>query len=408
MPLAEYLRIALRVFQAHKLRSGLTILSITIGSFGIVVMSSLADSGLKTLQRGIEDIGGARLLSVWMKRPEKREGKQSSYSRGITRQDRALLAERLPHIEAMSTFHSLWHRPAVNEQGKRTRTDVVGADEGFAALFKLRLSEGRFFSQDENRDHAKVCVVGPELAKKLWDDHPLGRQVITQGVRCRVIGVLSKQGALDVHFGFDWQDLVVLPYETLADFDPTFVQASAIMLRTDDARSNDIAKRVLNAILIERHNGVDDFEIFDFAGVLAKFNKTFEVMQLIVGLIAGIALFVGGIGVMNMMLVSVSERVREIGVRKALGASPRDLLLQFLLEAVALSGLGGTIGVVSGLVTSLVLGWGLRRLTPGWESTISLGAAAVALTVACGLGVAFGLLPARRAARLDPVAAMRR
>jgi putative ABC transport system permease protein len=405
----EYLRIAARVLSAHKFRSALTVLSITIGAFSIVVMSSLADSGLTTLARGLEDIGGARLIDVGAKKPERGDAKRISYFRGITVTDGDALFAALPHIEEKTMWSSLWRRDMISDTGQFSRSDLVAADGGFLALFKMRLAKGRGFSEDENRQHAKVCVIGHKTAEKLFGEvDALGRWVTTQGTRCRVIGQLADQPRWGINFGFDWLDVLVVPVNTLADVEPTVMPAIQITMKTDSATHNEAVKRILNALLVERHHNVDDFEIFDFSTFMNKFDAMFATMKAIVGFIAGIALLVGGVGVMNMMLVSVSERVREIGIRKAIGASPLDISAQFLLEAIVLAGSGGLIGTLAGIGGAVLSGAVIGHFNKTWVSIVAHDAVIAALVVSVGVGVVFGFFPARRAGRLSAIEAMRR
>jgi putative ABC transport system permease protein len=227
-------------------------------------------------------------------------------------------------------------------------------------------------------------------------------------VRCRVIGQLANQDRWGVDMGFDWLDVAVLPFETIADVDPVAKPAMAFVLKTDRESSNDLVKRITNALLSDRHHSADDFQIIDFARFMDKFDALFGTMRAIVGFIAGIALLVGGIGVMNMMLVSVSERVREIGIRKALGASPRDIAAQFLWEAIVLAGSGGAIGVGAGIGVAILAGIGIHQFKPMWVTVVARSAVIAALVVSVGIGVLFGFFPARRASRLSAIEAMRR
>ena len=380
----------------------------TFGAFSIVLMSSLAESGLSTLARGLEDLGGARLIDIQVKSPERAEAKRSSYTRGMTVADRDLLFTALPHVVERSMFATLWRHDVVGDSGVLSRTDLVASDGGFLDLFRMRLAKGRAFTEDENRHHAKVCVVGHKLAEKVWGGDAVGKWLSVDGLRCHVVGQLADQDRWGINFGFDWLDLVVVPLDTLGDIDPRAPLGAEILFKTDDASSNVAVKRIINALLVERHHGVDDFEIFDFAGLMEKFHQIFTTMNVIVGFIAGIALLVGGIGVMNMMLVSVSERVREIGIRKALGANPRDIGAQFLCEAVVLAGSGGLIGVTGGVLAALATGAILKHFKPMWVGVVAQNAVITALCVSVGVGLVFGYFPARRAGRLDAIQAMRR
>ena len=403
----DYLRVATKALIAHPFRSLLTVMSIFIGAFSIVLMTSLAESGLQTLSKGIEDLGGARLIDVAGKPPERAEKKRESYWRGMTAADRDVLFSSLPHVVDRSLFSTVGRRDMVGDSGVTSRTDVVAADAGFLNLFKMRLAKGRGFTDEENRQHAKVCVVGHGVAMTHWNGDAMGRWLTVDGVRCHVIGQLQDQDRWGMNFGFDWLDVVVAPYETLGDVDPVVRLGVEVLIKTDDQRSNDIVKRIVNALLVERHHNVDDFEIFDFSRFMDKFHSFFNVLKAIVGFIAGIALLVGGVGVMNMMLVSVSERVREIGIRKALGASPRNIVIQFLVEAMVLSGAGGAAGVGGGVAGAILATKVIQQFKPSWVGVIAEGAVVTALVVSVGVGLVFGFFPAWRASRLDAVTAIR-
>jgi putative ABC transport system permease protein len=294
------------------------------------------------------------------------------------------------------------------DSGVRSRSDLVAADAGFLGLYRMRLDRGRAFTEEENRRHAKTCVVGWKTAEKMWGGDALGKWLTVDGARCQVVGVLANQERWGINFGFDWLDLVVIPIDTLADYDPAAPKEAELLFKTDDAKNNEPVKRIINALLVERHHGVDDFQIFDFSSFMEKFHQLFAIMNIIVGFIAGIALLVGGVGVMNMMLVSVSERVREIGIRKALGASPFDIGAQFLCEAIVLSGSGGFIGVSFGVLAAIAAGALIQSVRPMWVPIISTGAVITALTVSILVGLVFGYFPARRAGKLDAITAIRR
>ena len=403
----EYLRIAQKVLRTHKFRSILTVLSITIGAFSIVLMSSLAQSGLTTLVKNIEEIGGARLLFVSPKKPLRMERKAENYNAGITLADRDLLYEALPHVVTHSTYTQRNRRDILGDTGETGRADMVAGDAGILDIYKMKLAKGRGFTEDENRGHHKVCVVGHKTAKQLFDGDALNHWVSLPGIRCRVIGQLADQDRW-MDFDFSWDELVVVPLASYNDGDPTAEKSSNMILMTDNKDNNDSVKRIANALLTERHHGVDDFEIFDFARIMNKFDQVFSVMRAIVGFVAGIALLVGGVGVMNMMLVSVSERVREIGIRKALGASPRDIAAQFLWEAIVLSGSGGLVGILGGVGMAMLTVPLIKHFKPGWVGVIDHRATTIAFVVSVAIGLIFGFFPARRASKLDAILAIRR
>lgn len=406
----EISRLALEALAGNRVRSMLTAVSITIGAFSIVVMSSLAASGLETIARGIEDLGGARILFVDQKAPLRGEAKQSAYPPGFRAADRDRTFAGLPHVASLTLFSTLGKLEVTADSGGRATTTVVAADAGFFDVFRMRIGRGRAFTAEEDRGRAAVCVVGHTLAAKIGPraEEPLGAFVTVGPLRCRIVGVLANNERFGTSFGFDWTDLVVTPGEAMGDLDPNVALGAAVFVKTDDPRSNEIVKRLVNARLSARHPGVDDFTLVDLSGVMEKFRAIFAGIELVVALLAGIALVVGGVGVMNMMLVAVSERVHEIGLRKALGASPRAIGAQFLAEAVLLSTIGGAAGVIAGLGVATLSSALIARLLGSWHSSLALQAAALAFVVTVVIGVGFGWVPARSAARLAPVEAMRR
>jgi len=399
---------AFRSIAAHKFRSTLTLLSIMVGTFSIVLMTSLASSGLATLQKGLEDIGGTRFVLVWSEKPKvKREG-GADVILGIRRTDVERLRTELPHLDAMVRKYSLDGANLLSDEGKKTKGDVVASDADFFRLFDMRIAQGQAFDEEQNRRREPVCVVGFELEKALWAGNPIGHVItLPSGDRCRVIGRMTKTEHTGTRFGFDWNNLVVVPIDRMLERGDAQPERLMLVLRTTDREKNEVFKRVLNARLMEAHHGIDDFSILDFSGMLKNFERVFLIFEVFSGLLAGIALLVGGIGIMNMMLVSVSERVREIGIRKALGASPAAIGRQFLLEAAALSGGGGLLGCLAGLLVSVLVSLVLVHFMSSWQGRISLVAALLAVTLSTILGLVFGYFPARRAGRWDPVLALR-
>ena len=403
-----YVRIALRVLRAHKLRSLLTVVSITIGAFAIVLMTSLADGGLQTLISDVEDIGGARLLLIAPDEPEKMKEKRALSPGYFTNDDQAALMRSLPHLAEHTWYAELGEVEVTGDTGASRTCDGLTSDTGFLSAFGMHIGKGRPFTDDENHTRQSVCVVGAKVAKDLFDGDAVGHTVALKGTRCLIVGQTEKMSRAGMSFGFDWDGFVLLPLETMKELDRTSSYGTFLMAKTDDSKNNDIVKRVANAIMMHRHHGVDDFEIWDFSGIVTQFKSIFLILKLIVGFVASISLLVGGVGVMNMMFVSISERTKEIGIRKALGASPRAIEAQFLFEAVFLSGVGGVVGVVGGCAAAVVANAVVKTLEPAWVGTISIPAVFTAFGVAMAVGVGFGFVPAKRAAALDAVEAMRR
>ncbi|WP_224360437.1 ABC transporter permease [Hyalangium versicolor] len=400
----SYLGIAAKALAAHRLRTLLTTLSITIGAFAIVLMSSLAEGGITTLNRGIEEIGGTRLIFVVPTVPERKQG---MFTTGFEQRDARWLLEGVPHVAESTVFAALGMRDVTSNEGQQDRTHLVAGSSSFFEVFRMRVDHGRAFSEDEDQRHARVCVAGPKLAAKLWQGDALNRVVTIGGLRCRVIGVLAQNERFGIDFGFDWLDVLVAPLGAITDVEARTRDETTIVAKTVDARANAHVQRILNARLMERHHGVIDFKVHDFSSIISQLDTIFGLAQVLVAVIAGIALLIGGVGVMNMMLISVSERVSEIGIRKALGAAQRDISAQFLCEAVMLSGFGGLLGTLSGALAAALAAALVRSALPTWVGSVSVPAVMVAMAVSLGVGISFGWLPARQAGRLDPVTAMR-
>ncbi len=403
-----YVRIAARVLRAHKLRSLLTVVSITIGAFSIVLMTSLADGGLRTIMSDVEELGGARLLLITPDEPERMKDKRGLAPGYFEKADQEALARALPHLAERTWYAEVGEQELTTESGRVLMADGLAGDTGFLSAFEFTIAKGRPFTDDEDRTRQSVCVVGHEVADQLFDGAAVGRRLTVMGTSCVIVGQAAKAGRVGMNFGFDWDRFVLLPLETLRDVSRSASYGATLVAKTTDARHNDVVKRVANAVMTHRHHGIDDFEIWDFAGVMAEFSMIFMILKLIVGFVASISLLVGGVGVMNMMFVSVSERTKEIGIRKALGASPRAIEAQFLCEAMVLSSIGGALGVGTGIGAALGANALVASLEDAWVGTVSTPAVVVALVVALGIGVGFGVVPAKRAAALDAVDAMRR
>jgi putative ABC transport system permease protein len=401
----EFLRVALGALRAHKFRAVLTVLSITIGAFSVVVMSSLARSGTATLARGVEEVGGARMVALFPSRPEKAERKQASYFRGLTFADAEAVRARVPYLRYVSVQATLDDRE-VGVEGVATKktADLVGANEDFLPAMGMRLAAGRTVNAEDLLARRRVAVIGYGVAQRLFPDaaSALGRVIRVGNDSFRVVGVVGEVKRFGVKFGFDWNDFIAAPVTTVATGGEML-----IVMVTEAAEKNDVVKRLANQIIADRHRQVDDFKVFDFSVIVAKFEEVFHVMHLIVAGIASIALLVGGMGVMNILLVSVSERVREIGIRKTLGASDRAIGMQFLFESALLSSLGGAVGVLLGSAAATLIGRLIASKEQAWTPVLAMEAVTGALLTSLLIGVFFGLVPARKAARLTVVDCLR-
>ncbi|MDB5099601.1 MAG: hypothetical protein JWM80_4022 [Cyanobacteria bacterium RYN_339] len=403
--LLEYLRLGLHQIAAHKLRSFLTVLSIAIGAASIVAMTSLAQSGLATLTRGIEDVGGTRFIDIMTDAPKKAVAKGSNYARRLTRGDRDALAAAVPNLENIVGSIKFYNAHVAFGDHPDAITTVLATEPGYFRAYKMDVAMGRALTDADVTGRRRVVVIGDALARKVFGTiAPVGRELRFRGNRFEVVGVLGPNRKGDsLNLGYAWDEVAVIPLSA-PGVGSDLEEISLTVRHTDDG---ELAVRVANAVLLHRHNGVDNFQIFDFGGLLKNFYLAFAVMQAVVALIASIALLIGGVGVMNIMLVSVSERMREIGLRKALGASRAMIHRQFLLESLVLSLVGASAGVAAGLGLTRLGSTLIKGLAPAWIETFSPAAVVVALVASCGIGVFFGWYPATRAAEAEPIACLR-
>lgn len=402
--LFENLQLSLRQLWAHKLRSFLTVLSITIGAAAIVAMTSLAQSGLATLTRGIEEIGGTRFIWIIPDEPKHAKDKRDNYVRKLTLGDRRALEAAIPTLESIVATFKFYNQPVTAAGQPETNTTILCTEPSYFTGYKMKLGMGRPLDATDMRLGRRVMVIGDDLRRKLFKDaNPLGKEIVFMRDRFEVVGVLAPHQKSGVRLGYNWDEICLMPI-TAPGVGSDVEEISMTVKRTEDG---DRAIRTANAILMHRHNGVDNFQFLDFGGLLKNFYMAFSIMKAVVGLIAGVALLIGGVGVMNIMMVSVNERMREIGLRKALGATKGVILGQFLTEAVVLSTAGAGVGVGLGVAVT----WGASKvialLNPSWVSSFSYEAVVISVVASAAVGVFFGWYPAKRAAELEPISCLR-
>lgn len=402
--LMESLHIAFDTLMANKLRTALTALGVIIGVASVVALLALGNGAQQQIEERIT-ANGANLLTV------RSEGQAGGGSAKLTVDDAQALADSATVQHAARVSPETSGIASLVAGSKNKTTIVFGVTPAYAAVHNNKLGSGSFI--DESQTNSRVVVLGPRLAKSLFEDaDPVGQQIRIKGQSFKIIGVLASKGT--GMFGFD-DDAAFIPLNQASNklfggrVAGTGNKASvaSIVVQARDKDSIGSATREIETTLRERHKlpaygGADDFTIDNQQDLIDTLTESSRTMTVFLGAIAAISLIVGGIGIMNIMLVSVRERTREIGLRKAVGARERDILAQFLIEALTLSALGGLIGLLAGVLIAVVANeTGQSRAVVTPESILM----AVGFSIAVGLF--FGIEPARRASRLDPIEALR-
>jgi len=395
----DILRLALREIRRNALRSFLTVLGIVIGVGAVITMVTVGHGATARISEDIASLGTNLLYVI----PGARHGGARMPGPAFDLRDADAIREQVGSLNVVVPTAS---RSATAVYGNANRTTgVVGAVQGYLEARAWSLVSGRYFSAAEIRAGKTVCVIGETVRAELFgDEDALGANVRVGKVACHIIGVLAPKGQGGM--GSDQDDIVVMPLRTLQRRLLGNQNVTAILVSVMDGASTEKAQRDVETLLRERrHIAIgedDDFTVLDMKEITAALTGTTQVMTMLLGAVAGVSLLVGGIGIMNIMLVSVTERTREIGTRLAVGALESEVLTQFLVEAIVLSLIGGLIGVVLALISAVAI-----TQVMDLPFIFDAGITALAFLVSGAIGVVFGYFPARRAARLDPIEALR-
>ena len=395
------LLLALREIRRNLMRSFLTILGIVIGVSAVITMVTLGNGATRAVSDQIASLG-SNLLII-------RPGQHL----GPGRDSAGAAAFKVADVEALKTQVSGLAAvvPVTNKSvtlvamARNWSTGVTGTTRDWFATGKWQIASGRIFNEAEERAGAAACVIGETIRRELFGSQdPLGQQIRVKQFSCEVIGLLASKGQSTM--GNDQDDLLVMPLRTVQRRLTGSIDVASLMISVRDDASMDIAKDQVSWLMRERrHIGAgdnDDFSVMDTRQIAETLSGTTKVMTGLLGAVAAVSLLVGGIGIMNIMLVSVTERTREIGIRLAIGALEREVLLQFLIEAVVLASLGGIVGIVLATLASIG-GAALMHVPYLFNPAINL----LSFGFSAAIGVVFGYVPARRAARLDPIEALR-
>ncbi|NEP56678.1 MAG: FtsX-like permease family protein [Symploca sp. SIO2G7] len=403
MDLVESIKMASTTLINNKLRSGLTMLGIIIGNASVIAMVGIGQGAQKLASEEFEALGPNVLFVI----PGSQETRDVTFetpktlvfedAKAIASQVRAV-AEAAPQINVPQL---------ITYRNKNTQSLVVGTTPEFLSVRDFEMARGRFITELDLKRNNQIAVLGPELAEQLFgDQNPIGKQLRIKNASFQIVGLMKAKGAF---LGTNQDDIIYVPLTTMANrlvgnTSPYGIEVSWIAVSAKDQDSIEAAQFQIENLLRLRHKitGEDDFFVRAQKDVLAIVNTVTGALTFMLGAIASISLLVGGIGVMNIMLVSVTERTSEIGLRKAIGATEQDILIQFMIEAVILSATGGIVGTLIGVGGVLLVG----AVTP-LSTGISLGAILLAVSVSGGIGLFFGVVPARRAAKLDPIVALR-
>ncbi len=392
MRTAEAWRVAVDALRANRLRSGLTMLGVVIGVAAVVILVAIGSGAKQEVEQQVEGLGSNIIIVV----PGKFEfGSAPTVSR-LTLDDVDLLGRVVGDSTRVAV--TVASGETVRVGAREAFVTVNGVSESVPLVFNRPMARGDYLTATDVDTRRRVVVLGATVARSVFGDvDPLGRQVSIAGVRFRVIGVFARVGST---FGVDRDAEVHIPVTAAQRlFGVERIDALAVKAPTADAVAP-LQKRLVSA-LRDKYEG-EEFSAVTQTQILGTVGRILGLLTIVLAAIAAISLIVGGVGVSNIMLVSVRERTREIGLRKALGARQRDILLQFLIEAVLLCVVGGLIGIGLGVGVSLLVG----SLTP-LPTLVTWWSPALAFAVSVGVGIFFGVAPARRAGRLDPVVALR-
>jgi putative ABC transport system permease protein len=404
MNILESCQMALNTLLANKLRSSLTMLGIIIGNASVITMVGIGEGAQKFIDHQFESLG-PNLLFIVPGNPESR-GRVITTPKNLTLVDAQVIAKQIHAVQGVAP--TITTRTTVVYRNTNTNSSVYGVTPNYLTVRSFDIDQGRFFDQSDVRRNKTVAVLGPDLAKKLFSSQsPIGQRIQIQNVTFQVIGLTVAKGS---SLGNNNDDVVFIPITTMSSriigrTSPYGIDLSLISVSVKDENSIRAAQFQITNLLRLRHKisqQEDDFTIQSQKNILQILDTVTSALTTLLTAIAGISLLVGGIGIMNIMLVSVAERTQEIGLRKAIGATQQDILIQFLIEAVILAITGGLIGI--GLGCSGIL---LVRLVTPLAAVISPVAIIVAVSVSGGIGLFFGVVPARRAAQLDPIVALR-
>ena len=434
MRITQGISVGFTAIRINKMRSLLTMLGIIIGVASVLAMISIGDGAKLIVLKDADKLGGVSQFTMYRSGHIRKGNRwvRNTSKEYFKYEDVLAIEAQCPSVRTVIPRVPQWRGVLMQaEDGSETRAGYNGVDASFAEGMRWNVEKGRFISDEEVNNKVKVCVLGSEVATALFgDETPLGKEIkIARGrgsrrrfgsrgrgrqerssERFMVIGVMESRGR-SLRFGWNMDELVFMPLTTAQQ---RYTGDDKIVMFTVIAQNIDLVDKAVEevkAVMRAQHRNQDDFfNLRKMTEAMEQFSRIRWVITITLGSIAGFSLLVGGIGIMNMMLVSVTERTREIGLRKAIGAKRRDILLQFLVEAVLMCCVGGLIGIVLGVFA----GYGMAniavnivKIVPEWPAVISKQWMVISFSFSAAIGIFFGLYPAIKAARLSPIEALR-
>lgn len=404
MNIINLFKIALRALNGNKFRGFLTMLGIIIGVAAVIAMLAIGQGSKKSIQDQISTMG-SNMINIRPGTGQFGGVRQSATSmQTLKMEDYEAILEQTEYVTDVS--------PEVSSSGQvifganNSPTTIYGVSPSYLNIRKYNVEQGSIFTDMEVRTSAKVCVIGQTVVENLFTngEDPVGQTIRFNKIPFKVIGVLESKG--DNTMGMDQDDMILAPYTTVMKriLAVTYLRSIAASAISEDATEDAIAS--IEDILRQQHDiplgGEDDFNVRSQKELISMMSSTTDMMTVLLACIAGISLLVGGIGIMNIMYVSVTERTREIGLRMSIGAKGADILMQFLIEAILLSVTGGIIGVILGIASAFVV-----KNVLLWPIDIQLYTVVLSFVVCSATGIFFGWYPAKKAADLDPIEALR-
>lgn len=407
MGIWESLRVALETLRVHKLRSFLTMLGVIFGVMAVVVMVAMIEGARASVVQEFEKLGSDLIIVAFDPTERLRKDERGGTVEGLTMTDFEAI-RTLPELRIVTAERSLGQKEVVYQAQKQS-VQVTGVADAYLDVRALKVVQGRFFEPYELAGGEKVALLGYEIAQSLFgSEDPIGKDILLDGTQIRIVGVLEKRGRT---FGESQDEVIYIPLNSALKRWTGDENLTTILAMPHSREQTSQALDAIWQTLMRIHDNQPDFRVDTLESILSAISRVISLFGLLLGGIAGLALLVGGIGIMNIMLVSVTERTREIGLRKAVGAQKWHILIQFLIESATLATIGGLIGMALGWGFGEAIEWLTRQSEAFGENGLNfyfpLWAGIGAFLFSASVGIVFGLYPAWRAANLDPIVALR-